>query len=85
MCIRDRLRGVELKMNVDFFADKTYWEEIADRIVFTGKIDEFYDYKFGKLEYRTVRFEEELSLIHIFLCSNTGSSCRGRVTYTQYI
>lgn len=52
--------GVETRMNVDFFADRTYCESLADKIVFTGKIDEFYGYCFGKLEYRTVRFEEEI-------------------------
>ena len=38
---------------------KDHWKDIADRLVFTGKIDEYYDYCFGKLEYRTVRFETE--------------------------
>ena len=53
------LDGVELRLDTDFFADRACWESIADRIVFTGKIDEFYGYRFGKLEYRTVRFETE--------------------------
>jgi len=53
------LDDVETKTNVDFFEDRNHWEELADKIVFTGKIDEFYDYRFGKLEYRTVRFETE--------------------------
>lgn len=53
------LEGIETKTNVDFFEERIYWESLADRIVFTGQIDEFYDYRFGKLEYRTVRFEEE--------------------------
>ena len=54
------LEGVETKTDVDFFENREYWEGLADRIVFTGKIDEFYDYRFGKLEYRTVRFENEV-------------------------
>lgn len=54
------LEGVETKTGVDFFENREYWEGLADRIVFTGKIDEFYDYRFGKLEYRTVRFENEV-------------------------
>lgn len=57
--IEGMLSGIETKTNTDFFADRKYWEDIAEKIVFTGKIDEFYDYKFGKLEYRTVRFETE--------------------------
>ena len=53
------LDGVEVKTGVDFFADRVHWESVAEKIVFTGKIDEFYDYRFGRLEYRTVRFETE--------------------------
>ena len=54
------LDGTETRTRVDFFADRTYWESMANTIVFTGKIDEYYDYRFGKLEYRTVRFEEDI-------------------------
>lgn len=53
------LDGVEVKLNTDFFANRPHWESVAEKMVFTGKIDEFYDYQFGKLEYRTVRFETE--------------------------
>ena len=54
------LKGVETKTNVDFFENRSFWEGIADKIVFTGKIDEFYNYQLGKLNYRTVRFETEV-------------------------
>lgn len=54
------LKGSDIKLKTDFFKDRTKWESIADMIVFTGKIDEFYNYRFGKLEYRTVRFETEI-------------------------
>ncbi len=53
------LDGVEVKTGTDFFAGRTHWESVAEKIVFTGKIDEYYDYRFGRLEYRTVRFETE--------------------------
>lgn len=53
------LKGVEIRLEEDFFNSRKKWEGFADKIVFTGKIDEFYDYRFGKLEYRTVRFETE--------------------------
>ena len=70
------LEGIEVKTGADFFEDRSYWENIAERIVFTGKIDEFYDYRFGKLEYRTVRFEEE-----IHDCSNYQGNAV--VNYTE--
>ena len=53
------LSGIETKTNADFFKNREYWESLADNIVFTGKIDEYFNYCYGKLEYRTVRFEEE--------------------------
>lgn len=54
------LEGIETLTNVDFFENRKFWEGIADKIVFTGKIDEFYGYQLGKLNYRTVRFEQEI-------------------------
>lgn len=54
------LEGIEVKTDVDFFDNREKWESISDKIVFTGKIDEYYGYRYGKLEYRTVSFEEEI-------------------------
>ena len=70
------LEGIEVRTNTDFFKDRKYWEGIASKIVFTGKIDEYYDYQFGKLEYRTVRFEEE-----IHDCSNLQGNAV--INYTE--
>ena len=53
------LDGVETRINTDFFADRTYWESMGKKIVFTGKIDEYFGYCHGQLEYRTVSFEQE--------------------------
>ena len=58
--IEGLLNGIEVNTDTDFFKNREKWESIAERVVFTGKIDEFYDYRFGKLEYRTVRFETEI-------------------------
>jgi UDP-galactopyranose mutase len=58
--IEGLLDGVDTQTGVDFFADREKWESVAEKIVFTGKIDEYFDYRFGKLEYRTVRFEQEI-------------------------
>jgi UDP-galactopyranose mutase len=58
--IEGLLAGIETKVNTDFFSERNYWSDIADKIVFTGKLDEYYDYCFGKLNYRTVRFEHEV-------------------------
>lgn len=53
------LEGVETKVNTDYFENREHWNSIAEKIVFTGKIDKYFDFQFGKLEYRTVKFEEE--------------------------
>ncbi|MDC7179084.1 UDP-galactopyranose mutase [Bacteroides cellulosilyticus] len=57
----DRLfEGVECKMEVNFFhSEYRDWQKYADKLVYTGAIDEFYNYEFGKLDWRTVRFETE--------------------------
>lgn len=54
------LENVEVRTGADFFEGRNFWEKQAEKIVFTGKIDEFFEYRFGKLEYRTVQFEEEV-------------------------
>lgn len=58
--INGLLVGVETKLNSNYFENREYWESIAEKIVFTGQIDEYYNYCFGKLEYRTICFEEEI-------------------------
>lgn len=58
--IEKMLKDVELKLNTDFFENREYFENIADRIVFTGMIDKYYNYKYGELEYRSLRFETEI-------------------------
>ncbi|WP_154534711.1 UDP-galactopyranose mutase [Hallella mizrahii] len=58
--ISSLLEGVETKTNVDFFDDRAHWEGVASKIVFTGELDRFYDYKLGHLDFRTVRFETEV-------------------------
>ncbi|MGJ1514896.1 UDP-galactopyranose mutase [Sphingobacterium siyangense] len=54
------LDGIEVRLGIDFFENREKWMGIAEKVVFTGKIDEFYDFKFGDLEYRSLRFEHEV-------------------------
>ena len=55
------LEGVEAKTGVDFFHSEDYnWREYADKLVYTGAIDEFYDYKCGRLDWRTVSFKTRI-------------------------
>lgn len=54
------LGGIDVRLKVDFFKNREELESLADKIVFTGMIDEFYNYKFGTLEYRSLKFENEI-------------------------
>lgn len=58
--IEGLLDGTETRTDVDFSTMKETWHNIADKLVYTGAIDEYFDYCYGKLEYRTVRFETEV-------------------------
>lgn len=58
--IEGLLNGIETRIDVDFSTMKGTWHDIADKLVYTGAIDEYFDYCYGKLEYRTVKFETEV-------------------------
>ncbi|HIX80806.1 MAG TPA: UDP-galactopyranose mutase [Candidatus Erysipelatoclostridium merdavium] len=58
--IEKMLAGIDTKLNYDYFEHRDELNQIADKIVFTGMIDQFYDYKLGTLEYRSLRFETEI-------------------------
>lgn len=75
--IEKMLNGIEVRLNTDFFENRKELEEIADEIVFTGMIDEFYDYKFGELEYRSLRFEHEI-------LNEENHQGNAVVNYTEY-
>ena len=57
--IEKMLEGVDVELDADYFANREKYDGIADKVIFTGMIDEFYDYRFGELEYRSLRFETE--------------------------
>lgn len=58
--IEKMLEGIEVKLNCDFFENREELENIADKIIFTGPIDQYYNYIYGELEYRSLRFETEI-------------------------
>lgn len=57
--VEKMLDGIEVRLNSDFFEKADEYKQMAEKIVFTGMIDEYYDYCFGELEYRSLRFEFE--------------------------
>ena len=79
------LEGVETKVNTDFFEDRPYWESMADKIVYTGAIDEYFDYRLGKLEWRTVSFEEEVLDTPNYQGNAVMNYTEAEVPYTRII
>ncbi len=58
--IEEMLKGIEVQLNTDYFSDRKYFDNIAEKVVYTGEIDNFFGYCYGYLEYRTVSFETEV-------------------------
>lgn len=54
------LKDIEIQLNTDYFSDRDKFDSIAEKIVFTGMIDEYFNYQYGHLEYRSLRFEHEV-------------------------
>lgn len=79
------LEGVETRLNCDFYANREELSAMADKIVFTGAIDEFYHYQFGKLEYRTVNFETEVLDMPNYQGNAVVNYTEKEVPYTRVI
>ena len=79
------LGGVETQVNTDFFDDRDKWKGVADKIVYTGKIDEYFEYALGKLEYRTVRFETEVLNTANYQGNAVVNYTEAEVPYTRII
>jgi len=58
--IENMLDGIEMKLSVDYLENKERYSKIAKKIIYTGAIDAYFDYKLGTLEYRSVKFENEI-------------------------
>lgn len=58
--IEKMLDGIEVRLNTDFLSNRSEFEKCADKIIYTGMIDQYYDYCFGELEYRSLKFETEV-------------------------
>ena len=58
--VEKMLEGIEVRLNEDYLKDRENWNHLAEKVIFTGPIDAYYDYRLGTLEYRSVRFETEL-------------------------
>jgi UDP-galactopyranose mutase len=83
--IEKMLDGIEVKLNYNYFDHKEELQNIANKIVFTGPIDEFYDYCYGELEYRSVRFETEELNVDNYQGNAVVNYTEYEVPYTRII
>ncbi len=54
------IEGIDLKLNSDYYDNRDYYDNIAEKIIFTGRIDTYFNYVYGELQYRSLRFEHEI-------------------------
>ncbi|MBQ3838620.1 MAG: UDP-galactopyranose mutase [Fibrobacter sp.] len=83
--VEKMLDDVEVRLGVDFFKERGALTENAKKIVFTGMIDEYYDYRFGELEYRSLRFETEDLPQENFQGNAVVNYTEAQVPYTRII
>lgn len=85
LMIQKMLNGIEVKLNTDYLSNRDYFNSIAKQIVYTGCIDEFFDYEFGKLEYRSLRFEHQVKDIDNFQGNAVINYCDREVAHTRIL
>ncbi len=83
--VENMLDGIEVRLNVDFLKEREKYEALADRIIYTGAIDAYFDYALGNLEYRSVRFENEILDIPNFQGNAAVNYTDRETTWTRII
>ena len=79
------LDGIEVRLNYDYFEYKDKLENVAEKILFTGPIDQYYNYCYGELEYRSVRFETEILNMENYQGNAVVNYTEYEVPYTRII
>lgn len=79
------LKGIDIRLESDYFSDRKYFDSLADKIIFTGKIDEYYNFKFGELEYRSLRFEHESLQIENYQGNAVVNYIDKNIPYTRIL
>lgn len=79
------LMGIKVELSTDFFKNRQYYESITKKIVYTGKIDEFFDYRYGDLSYRSLRFDNKIVDQQDLLGCATVNFSELEIPYTRII
>jgi UDP-galactopyranose mutase len=83
--VEKMLAGIDVQLNTDFFDKRDYFESLADKILYTGAIDEFYQYQFGVLAYRSLRFEHEVHQTDNYQGNAVVNYTDSEIPYTRII
>lgn len=83
--VEKMLDGIEVRLNTNYLDNREEFDAMADKIVYTGMIDQFYDYKLGVLEYRSVRFETEELPMENYQGNAVVNYTESEVPYTRII
>jgi UDP-galactopyranose mutase len=83
--MKNMLKGIEVRLNVDYLKNRSELNELAKKIVFTGAIDEYFDYKYGALHYRSIRFDHEHLYLNDFQGNSVVNYTESSVPYTRII
>jgi UDP-galactopyranose mutase len=79
------LTGIEVLLDTDYFDNRSYFDKISDRVIYTGPIDKFFNYKFGHLEYRPLKFEHEILDVDNFQGWSVINYSEVEIPYTRTI
>lgn len=85
LLIDQLLEGIEVRLDTDYFVHREEWDKKAEKTLFTGCIDEFFDYRYGHLEYRSLRFEHQHLLVEDFQGNAVVNYTEREVPWTRII
>lgn len=83
--VEKMLKDIDVQLNTDYFSDKENLDSLANTVVFTGMIDEYFNYKFGRLEYRSLIFENEILEIENYQGNAVVNYTDSKTPYTRII
>lgn len=79
------LKGSEVRLGVDYFSNRKELEALAEKVVYTGKIDEYFDFRYGSLDYRSLRFEHKILPVDNFQGNAVVNYTEAEIPYTRII
>lgn len=85
LLVEKMLEGIEIRLNTDYIKGREELNKLADKVIYTGAIDEFFDYKLGKLEYRSLRFETKVMNVENYQGNAVINYTGHEVDYTRVI